>query len=111
MQQQRIFPGAIVSHKGREIPLSLISEQIGAPPDVIINNSIQALEYNISNAIRKLSNTGKPKIAFTQGHGELRGAEIADIARALSDYYIVERVNMSGRVNALTERKENEDGT
>ncbi|GAP45140.1 gliding-associated putative ABC transporter substrate-binding component GldG [Lentimicrobium saccharophilum] len=111
MQQQRIFPGAIVSHKGREIPLSLISEQIGAPPDVIINNSIQALEYNISNAIRKLSNTGKPKIAFTQGHGELKGAEIADISRALSDYYIVESVNINGRVNALTERKENEDGT
>ncbi len=110
-QQQRIFPGAIVSHKGREIPLNLMSEQIGVPPDVIINNSIQALEYNISNAIRRLSTTSKPKIAFTQDHGELSGAEIADIVKSLSDYYIVEGVNLEGKVNALTERKENEDGS
>lgn len=110
-QQQRIFPGAIVSHKGREIPLNLMSEQIGVPPDVIINNSIQALEYNISNAIRRLSTASKPKIAFTQDHGELSGAEIADIVKSLSDYYIVEGVNLEGKVNALTERKENEDGS
>jgi len=46
-EQQRIFPAALVSYKGREIPLSLLADQLGAPPEAIINNSIQALEYNI----------------------------------------------------------------
>lgn len=110
-KQQRIFPGAIVSHKGREIPVSLLAEQVGAPPDAIINNSIQALEYNISSAIRKLSTASKPRIAFTEGHGELSRLETADIQRALSDYYIVDRVKLDGKVNALTERRENEDGS
>lgn len=110
-QQQRIFPGAILSHKGREIPVNLLAEQVGAPPDAIINNSVQALEYNISNAIRKLSTASKPHIAFTEGHGELSRIETADISQALSDYYIVDRVKLDGRVNALTERKENEDGS
>lgn len=110
-QQQRIFPGAILSHKGREIPVTLLAEQVGAPPDAIINNSVQALEYNISNAIRKLSTASKPHIAFTEGHGELSRIETADISQALSDYYIVERVKIDGKVNALTERKENEDGS
>jgi ABC-2 type transport system permease protein len=110
-EQQRIFPGAIVSYKSREIPISLLSEQLGAPPDAIINNSIQALEYNISNAIRKLSASNKPKIAFTYGHGELSLIETADIRFALSDYYKVERVKIAGNVNALTERKENQDGS
>lgn len=110
-QQQRIYPGAIVSHKGREMPLNLLAEQMGAPPDLIINNSIQALEYNISNTIRKLSTTSKPAIAFTEGHGELSRLETADISAALSDYYKVERVKLDGKVNALTERRENEDGT
>jgi ABC-2 type transport system permease protein len=110
-EQQRIFPGAIVSYKGRDIPISLLSDQLGAPPDAIINNSIQALEYNISNAIRKLSTSNKPKIAFTYGHGELSLIETADIRFALSDYYKVERVKIAGNVNALTERKENQDGS
>ncbi|NTW25170.1 MAG: gliding motility-associated ABC transporter substrate-binding protein GldG [Lentimicrobium sp.] len=110
-EQQRIFPAALVSYKGREIPLSLLADQLGAPPEAIINNSIQALEYNISNAIRKLSSTSKPKIAFTYGHGELPLIETADIRYALSDYYTVERVKISGNVNALTDRRENEDGT
>lgn len=110
-QQQRIFPGALVSYKGREIPLSLLADQLGAPPDAIINNSIQALEYNISNAIRKLSNTSKPKIAFSYGHGELPLIETADARHALSDYYQVESVKIAGNINALTNRKENEDGT
>jgi ABC-2 type transport system permease protein len=110
-QQQRIFPGAILSHKGREIPVNLLAEQVGAPPDAIINNSVQALEYNISNSIRKLSTISKPHIAFTEGHGELSRMETADISQALSDYYIVDRVKLDGRVNALTERKENEDGS
>jgi len=110
-KQQRIFPGAILSHKGREIPINLMAEQVGAAPDAIINNSIQALEYNISNAIRKLGTASKPRIAFTEGHGELSRLETADISRALSDFYIVDRVKLDGQVNALTDRKEGEDGS
>jgi len=110
-EQQRIFPGAMVSYKGREIPLNLLADQLGAPPDAIINNSTQALEYNLSNTIRKLSNSNRPKIAFTYGHGELSLIETADIRYALSDYYTVERVKIAGNVNALTSRKANNDGT
>lgn len=110
-EQQRIFPGALVTFKGREIPVSLLADQLGAPPEAIINNSIQALEYNISNAIRKLSTTSKPEIAFTSGHGELSPIETADIVYSLSDYYKVENVKIAGNVNALTERRENEDGS
>ncbi|KAF0199085.1 MAG: gliding-associated ABC transporter substrate-binding protein GldG [Bacteroidetes bacterium] len=110
-EQQRIFPGAMVSYKGREIPLNLLADQLGAPPDAIINNSTQALEYNLSNTIRKLSNSNRPKIAFTYGHGELSLIETADIRYALSDYYTVERVKIAGNVNALTSRKANNDGS
>lgn len=110
-QQQRIFPGAIVSYKGREIPLNLMVDQLGAAPEAIISSSVQALEYNISNTIRKLSNTSKPKIAFTSGHGELPLIETADARNALSDYYVVEDVKITGSVSALTDRIENEDGS
>lgn len=110
-QQQSIFPGALVTYKGRTVPISLLANQLGAESETIINNSIQALEYNISSAIRKLSTTNKPKIAFTQGHGELTELETADIAHALSDYYIVDYVDIKGQINSLTERKKAEGGS
>lgn len=109
-KQQSIFPGALVTYKGKTIPVSLLANKMGAAPKDIINNSIQALEYNILSSIRKLSTQSKPRIAFTQGHGELSKLETADIAIALSDYYNVEYVDLKGNVNTFTERSETEPG-
>jgi ABC-2 type transport system permease protein len=102
--QQVIFPGAIVSFKNKEIPLELLNSQMGVPPEEVLNNSIQNLEFNLANAIRKLSVATKPKIAFIEGHGELSRLETADIALALSEYYIIGRVKINGQLNSLTER-------
>ncbi|HLN52594.1 MAG TPA: gliding motility-associated ABC transporter substrate-binding protein GldG [Lentimicrobium sp.] len=109
-KQQSIFPGALVTYKGKTIPVSLLANKMGAAPKDIINNSIQALEYNILSSVRKLSTVNKPRIAFTQGHGEFSRLETADIAIALSDYYTVEYVDLKGNVNAFTERSETEPG-
>lgn len=109
-KQQSIFPGALVTYKGRTIPVSLLANKLGAPPEAIINNSVQALEYNLLNAIRKLSVINKPKVAFIQGHGELTKLETADIAVALSDYYQVEYVDIKGQINSLSSRSEGESG-
>lgn len=103
--QQIIFPGALVTYKSRELPLQLLINQIGVPPETVLNNSIQALEYNISNIIRKLSIESKPGIAFIEGHGELSKIETADISRALSEYYKVKRVKINGKLNSLTKRE------
>ena len=102
--QQVIFPGAIISYKNKELPLELLMNQVAVAPDQVLNNSVQQLEYNISSAIRKLSVPRKPKIAFIYGHGELSEIETADIRQALSDYYIVDRIKIDGRLNSLTER-------
>jgi ABC-2 type transport system permease protein len=109
-KQQSIFPSALVTYKGRTVPVSLLANQLGAAPDAIINNSVQALEYSLVSAIRKLSVVTKPRIAFIQGHSELSKLETADIAIALSDYYNIEYVDIKGQLNSLTERVEAEDG-
>lgn len=101
---QLVFPGAIVSYKNKELPMELLMNQVAVAPDQVLNNSVQQLEYNISSIIRKLSIPQKPKIAFIYGHGELSELETADIWRALSDYYTVDRVKIDGRLNSLTER-------
>lgn len=102
--QTIIFPGAIVSYKDKEMPLQLLTSQQGAPAEVSLNNSIQGLEYNIANVIRKISIREKPKIAFITGHGELGEEQTADILYTLSDYYDVQRVSIKGKINSLGER-------
>jgi ABC-2 type transport system permease protein len=103
--QQIIFPGAEVTYKGRSLPLQLLISQIGIESEQVLNNSIQALEYNISSVIRKLNVAVKPKIAIIEGHGELSKYQMFDITQALSEYYQVERIALNEQINKLTERK------
>ncbi len=102
--QQIIFPGAIVSYRNKEISLELLVSQMGVPPEEVLNNSIQNLEFNLINAIKKLTVAQKPAIAFIEGHGELQRIETADIAIALNEYYQVDRIKINGQLNSLTER-------
>lgn len=100
-----IFPGAIASYHGREMPVELLLSQRAANPEEILNNSIQNLEFSLADGIRKLVINKRLKVAFIEGHGELDKQETADITVALWDYYTVERVRIDGQLNSLTERK------
>lgn len=101
MSQQIVFPGAIVSYKGKELPLQLLQSQQGLGPEQILNNSIQGLEYNIANVIRKISVIEKQRIAFVEGQGELDKARLADITYSLKEYYDVDFVTIDGKLNSL----------
>lgn len=99
--QKIIFPGAIVTYKGRETSIQLLKSRLGASPEEMLNNSIQELEYEISNAIRKLSTDIRERVAFIQGQGELDEALVADISQALSEYYAVETIKLNDTLGAL----------
>ncbi|NCC74412.1 MAG: gliding motility-associated ABC transporter substrate-binding protein GldG [Sphingobacteriia bacterium] len=103
--QKIIFPGALVTYKGKEIALSLLTSQRGTPPDEILNSSVENLEFAIADAIRKLVSQRRPKIAFIEGHGEFDRNQTADARAALNDYYVVERIRIDGKLNSLSERK------
>jgi len=96
-----IFPAAMVSHKGNEVPVQLLMSQLGQDANLVLNNSIQGLEYNLASAIEKLSTSVKPRIAFIEGQGELTSLETMDIEKALSEYYNVDRVTIDHKINSL----------
>ena len=102
MTRKIIFPGAIVSYRSKEMPLDLLLTQVGMPPEEVLNNSVQGLEFGITNVIRKLTVSNKPKIAFIEGHGELTPEYTASIEGALSEYYEIEHVRINGQLSALT---------
>jgi len=100
-----IFPGALVSYANVEMSLMLLKNQQGFPPELILNNSIQNLEFEICNVIRKVTNPMLPSIAFLEGHGELDTSQVADIANALKASYELKRVVLNGRLDALKDFK------
>lgn len=104
VSRQLIFPGAIVSYKGRELPLELLGNQLGTAPNDVLNNSVESLEYNLANVIHKFIMVDKPRIAFIEGHGELDPVYTADIEAAFKEYYVVDRVRIDGQLSSLTVR-------
>lgn len=101
--QQIIFPGAIFSYKGRDASVQLLKSRLGVNSEEMLNSSIQQLEYEFSNSIRKLSNPQKLNIAFIIGQGELDQEHSTDIARSLSEYYTLKRVRLNENIHALEE--------
>jgi len=99
--RQVVFPGAVVYYKGKEGVWQIFNQQVGVKPDECVNNSVQTLEYGLSNTIRKLEKLIRPRVAFIRGHHELDTNMTKDMYRTLSEYYDVEYVKIKGRLKAL----------
>lgn len=91
---QLIFPSAMVIANGEFIPVSILQRRMGVSPDQVLQNSIQDLEYQFISAIQQISNSTKVKIAFTEGHGELKTLQLADAIANLSVSYDVQSIDL-----------------
>lgn len=109
-EQKLIFPGAIMTYRGKQAALQLLKSQMGALPEEMLNNSVEDLEYEITNGIRKLTASHADAIGFIEGHGELNERQVADMAKSLSEYYRLERVKIDGKLNSLVSRSEGDSG-
>ncbi len=101
--QKMVFPGIIISYKGKESTINLLKSSMNVAPESEenVNASIQSLEYELTNAIQKLSKNKKPEIAFIEGQGELNEYEVMDITRVLSEYYLVKTGKINGKPGIL----------
>jgi ABC-2 type transport system permease protein len=99
-----IFPGAMVSYHGKEIPVQLLMAQLQEDPNKVLNTSIQSLEYNLASAIKNLTTAIKPRIAFIEGQGELDQRETYDLQASLSEFYNVDRVVINNKISSLAIR-------
>ncbi|MEA3317565.1 MAG: gliding motility-associated ABC transporter substrate-binding protein GldG, partial [Bacteroidota bacterium] len=99
--QKILFPGAIITYKEKETAVNFLKNNPGYSSEQNLNNSVQAIEYKLVDAIRKLTVTEKQKIAFIEGHNELDEYEVGDITKSLSQYYLIDRVTIKGNINIL----------
>lgn len=86
-QAQLIFPGILVSDEEYEVGALVLKGERGMSPDQILNTSIENLEFELSNAIRKLISPEKSAIAMIIGHGELSEDDGFGMVEALDGQY------------------------
>lgn len=104
LSQKVIFPAALVSFGAQSIPVTLLQNKMGVSPEEVLNNSIQNLEYAFSSAIKKAVSGGKPRVGFTEGHGELSDLQLQDAMKSLSDGYEVGRIDLNDITSAGLEK-------
>ena len=82
-QATMIFPGFLVMNEEFETGALVLKGERGMRPDQILNQSIENLEFEMSNAIRKLISPTSNSIAMIIGHGEMSGDEGFGLVEAL----------------------------
>ena len=90
-----IIPSGLIFYQNTEYPINFLKRKFGTSIQEEINISIEQIEYEIDNILRLLVAQNAPKIAFLEGHGELKPEEIIDIKSELSKFYSVSRVNLN----------------
>lgn len=83
LQTQLIFPGILVSNAEYETGALVLKGERGMSPDQTLNQSIENLEFELSNAIRKLISPESSSIAMIMGHGEMSSDEGFGMVEAL----------------------------
>lgn len=94
VSEKIIFPGALISYGGFETGVNLLKGNQERTADEKINGSIEGIEYELANAIYKLTNNDRKRIGFVTGHGELDSLEIASLNNALLELYSVVKVDL-----------------
>ncbi|MCZ8215365.1 MAG: gliding motility-associated ABC transporter substrate-binding protein GldG [Cyclobacteriaceae bacterium] len=88
-----IFPGALIAYEGFETGVNLLKgNSTAGGSEGVINQAIEGVEYELANAIYKLSNNERKQVGLVQGHAELSGAPISSLRDALQDKFDVDEV-------------------
>ena len=103
--QKIIFPWIEINYNGKKVPVCLLKNILGKSGEDNLNISVENLEFEITDGIRRLVNTEVSKIAFIEGQGELTEAETYDISKSLSRYFQIDRGVLSTNADILTNYK------
>jgi ABC-2 type transport system permease protein len=101
VSEKILFPGALVTYKGMEVPVDLWKNNVFFSADQNLDNSMQAVEYSLIRPIYTIANKNVEKIAFLEGHGELDAMQVGDITSELANYFQVDRGAIHGKIEAL----------
>jgi ABC-2 type transport system permease protein len=93
--EKLIFPGVVVAYGGAETGVMLLKGNKARTPEEEINQSIEGVEFELANAIFKLTSLDRKKIGLITGHGELDSLQRAGFTNALNEVYDVYNVSLT----------------
>ncbi len=100
--QKWVFPGLILSYKGRERSINLLKGNRSSSPEEMINQSIEGIEYELASAIIQLSELRRKKVGLIVGHDEPDTAQLAGFSSVVLSKYDLFRVNLPQRNTPIT---------
>ncbi len=103
---QNIWPCAMVTVRGVDYPVQFLRSENMDPDEVMVQNAINQVEFNLGQAIRQGMRSRRPVVGILQGHGCWLPVETADFTNTLSETTDVVDVRLDGSVDALCERVE-----
>lgn len=95
--EKLVFPGALISYGGMETGVMLLKGNAMQGSQEVLNQAIEGVEYELANAIHKLTNSDRKKVGFVTGHGELNGIAIASFENSLSEQYDINEVGLGSK--------------
>lgn len=98
-----IFPWIEIETDTRKIAVPLLKNLRNKSGEENINISVENLEFEIADALRRLTLKTVRKIAFLEGHGELSEAETYEITKSLSRYYQIDRGALNKDASVLND--------
>lgn len=82
-----IFPYALILYNGKTTAVPLLKTVARATTEERVNSSIQQLEYQFADALRKASQEKTKTIAFLRDSGSLPDLQISDFIKSVQEYY------------------------
>ncbi|NQZ77903.1 MAG: Gldg family protein, partial [Ekhidna sp.] len=95
--EKLLFPGAIVSKGMDELSVNLINGNSTLNVDLVLNQSIEVLEYELASAIAQIADGRTKRIGYITGHGSPDSLDIAGFRSTILSEYDLFNVSLNGR--------------
>ena len=84
-----IFPWAVISDGKRGEKVRLFIDKLGTTDQERVQNSVQRLEYNLTDALHKFTVKKQKKIAILRSNGTLEDVYLYDFLKTAREYYFI----------------------
>ena len=95
--EKLVFPGAIVSYKGKETAVLLLKGNKADSPEEQLNQSYEGVEFQFASAIRKLTQVegSRRRVGLLYGHTQVPPSRLADLLASVQENYDLFFVDMT----------------
>ncbi|MFZ1703155.1 MAG: gliding motility-associated ABC transporter substrate-binding protein GldG [Saprospiraceae bacterium] len=95
MVQKPIFPFAVIFYQNKKFVVNLLEEQLpGDDEEMVLNRSVELLEYKFAAAFQQITASRPKKVLFTHGNGELGEDQLFRLESEIRKNHMVGRVHL-----------------